>query len=135
MNIFLRVNNPVGRRALLLAACISLAACGGGGGDRAPGVEPGPAPPGSGTPPAPLPPEDPTAIDVADISADDTVTTSVESVTMASPPTITFRLEVDGRRVTGLTGSNLRLSLAQLTHFLQDENIDHNANGHPEDRK
>jgi OmcA/MtrC family decaheme c-type cytochrome len=52
---------------------------------------------------------------VADINADDTVTTSIESVTMASPPTIIFRLEVDGRRVTGLTGSNLRLSLAQLT--------------------
>jgi OmcA/MtrC family decaheme c-type cytochrome len=100
----------VGALALLLA----LTACGGGGGDRAPGVEPGPTPPGSGTPPTPLPPEDPGAIDVNDISAGDAVTTAIESVTMASPPTVTFRLEVDGRRVTGMTSSNLRLTLSQL---------------------
>jgi hypothetical protein len=101
-------------RACAFGALLTLTACGGGGGDRAAGVEPGPTPPGSGTPPAPLPPTDPGAIDVNDISPDDTVTTAIEAVSIASPPTVTFRLEVEGRRVTGMTSDNLRLTLAQL---------------------
>ena len=104
-------------RALMttVLCALILGACGGGGGDRAPGVAPGPLPPGAGTPPPdPLPPGDPTTIAVGDITPGDVVTAQFEGVTMASPPTLTFRLEVDGRRVTGLGSSNVSFSLAQL---------------------
>lgn len=106
-----------------LLAAVLLVGCGGGGGDRAAGVEPGPPPPGGSTPPpAPLPPpEDPTTIDVDAIAPGDTVDTGIESVSMASPPSVTFRLEVDGRRVTGLTTSDLRLTLAEL---VPEQNFD-----------
>ena len=94
-----------------------IAGCGGGGGgDRAPGVEPGPAPPGGSVPPAPTPtPPPPGTIDVDSIDADDEVTADVTNITVSSPPTVTFELTVNGSlSVTALTTSNVRFSLAEL---------------------
>ena len=49
------------KRCALFLLVVLIAACGGGGGgDRAPGVEPGPTPPGGPVPPEPNPtPPDP----------------------------------------------------------------------------
>jgi OmcA/MtrC family decaheme c-type cytochrome len=51
---------------------------------------------------------------VNDISGDDPIDVAIVDVAVSSPPSVTFMLEVDGRRVTGLTTGNLRGSLAEL---------------------
>ena len=101
--------------ALYLAGLLlGLAACGGGGGDATPGVLPGPPPPGTSPPPAPAIPS--TALSVSALSADSVVTSQLLSVTLASPPTVTFSLEVDGfQTVSDLGSANVRFSLARLT--------------------
>lgn len=109
--------NDLTRRCAVLLLLGLISACGGGGGgDRAPGVEPGPAPPGGPVPPEPAPtPPAPGTIDVGAITDADTVTVEVIDVTVSSPPTVTFSVTVnDQLTVTGLTTGNVRFSLAEL---------------------
>lgn len=104
-----------------LASCLislSLLACGGGGGgDRAPGVAPGPpAPGGPVTPPPPILPA--TSIDASELTDSDTVVAAITAISFNSPPTVTFTLVAnDLLRVTGLDtmqSSPLSASFAKL---------------------
>jgi OmcA/MtrC family decaheme c-type cytochrome len=101
-----------------------LAACGGGGGgDAAPGVQPGPPPPGTTPPPAPSNPS--ATVAAGAIAADDEVTSAIVSVSLASPPVITFSVLVDGYlTVTDLTTANVRFSLAQLIPAMEPGGLD-----------
>jgi OmcA/MtrC family decaheme c-type cytochrome len=95
--------------AALLAAC-----GGGGGGDSAPGVDPGPPPPGGQvTPPPPVLPKDTVSADA--IVGSDLVEAEISSVAFDSPLSVTFNVVVNGsQRVTDLSGSNARFTLAKL---------------------
>jgi len=102
-----------------------LAACGGsGGGDSASGVEPGPPPPGGQVPPEPpVQPED--SIAAGEITAQDTVVTAITGVSFNSPLSVTFSVVVNGsQRVTGLSSSYARFTLAKLVPTGFDDNED-----------
>jgi OmcA/MtrC family decaheme c-type cytochrome len=92
-----------------------LVACGGGGGgDRASGVEPGPEPPGQPVPPPPpVQPSD--TISAGDIGENDVVETGISGVAFNSPLSVTFTVLVNGsQRVTDLDDGNARFTLARL---------------------
>ena len=87
-----------------LAGCLislALIGCGGGGGgDRAPGVEPGPTPPGGPvTPPPPILPSD--SIDAALLTSSDNVQATVTGISFASPE---LRLGLRHRKWAGSCG-------------------------------
>lgn len=91
--------------------CLALAACGGGGGDRAPGVGQGPNPPNGPVVPPPIA----EGVDAADLTAADVVAATIVEVSMNSAPTVRFTLVASGgRTVTGVAGSALRAGLARL---------------------
>ena len=91
--------------------CLALAACGGGGGDRAEGVNPGPNPPNG--PIQPPPASD--AVDAEQLTSADTVQATVTGVSMGSAPTVRFTLVANGGpRVSGVTASAIRAGLARL---------------------
>ena len=91
--------------------CLALAACGGGGGDRAEGVNPGPNPPNG--PIQPPPASD--AVDADQLTSADTVQATVTGVSMGSAPTVRFTLVANGGpRVSGVTASAIRAGLARL---------------------
>lgn len=101
-----------------LALAVLLSACTDGGGDRASGVEPGPDEPGGPVEPPPpiLPPDPPTGdIDAGELGPDDSLTASIDGLSFNSPPTVTFSVTANGNQaVSGITSSNIRLSLAKL---------------------
>lgn len=103
-------------RATLLAVTILLVACGGGGGgDRAPGVEPGPTPPGG--PVAPPAPDVPTSSPAAYGEAEDLFPV-ITGFTIPDDgrPMVEFQLS-DHRNVaiTDLTANDVRFIIAKLT--------------------
>ena len=105
-----------GLTALLLAVLLS--ACSDGGGDRAAGVEPGPVDPNQPvTPPPPiLPPQPPgSSIDAALLTSSDSLTASIDGLSLNSPLSLVFTVVANGEQsVSGLTSSNVRFSLAKL---------------------
>lgn len=104
--------------ALLLAGC-----GGGGGGDRAEGVEPGPPPPNTTPPPNPSVPSN--SVSVADITEDSVLAATVVGVTIASPPTITFSLLVDGfRTISDLSTDDFRVTFAALQPGTEPEGLE-----------
>ncbi len=101
--------------ALLLVGC-----GGGGGGDRAAGVGEGPPPPNQTPPPLPSPPS--SSVSTGDLDEDSDVTSEITGVTLASPPTITFTLIVDGfLTIDDLTTGDLRVSFAALENGAEPE--------------
>ncbi len=94
--------------------CLALAACGGGGGDRAEGVNPGPNPP-NGPIQGIQPPPTSDSVDADQLTSADTVQATVTGVTMGSAPTVRFTLVANGgRRVSGVADSAIRAGLARL---------------------
>ncbi len=107
-----------------LLALLALAGCGGGGGgDRASGVSEGPPPPNTTPPPNPSAPS--TSVSVDEISADSDVESEIVSVAVASPPTITFTLLVDGfRTVEDLDTGDVRFTYSALEPGVEPEGLD-----------
>jgi len=117
--------SPAESGALLAAFAVMLAlsGCGGGGGgDRADGVVEGPPPPNTTPPPNPSVPSNSVSVD--DIGEDTDVSAAVTGVTIASPPTVTFSLLVDGfRTVSDLTTDDFRATFAALQPGTEPESL------------
>ena len=102
----------------VLAGCLislALAACSdGGGGDRAPGVEPGPNPPnGPVEPPPPILPSG--SIDAGELTDVDQVVATIIGVSIASPQSPSFFLGANGvQQVPDLDNTTLSTSLSGL---------------------
>lgn len=91
-----------------------LVACGGGGGgDSAPGVEPGPPTPGQPIPPQPIPPA-PSQTPYAEATELKAFITSV-TIPDDGQPVVKFQLS-DGRNnaITDLAPNNVRFTVAKL---------------------
>lgn len=91
-----------------------LVACGGGGGgDSAPGVEPGPPPPGQPIPPTPIPPA-PSQTPYAEATVLNAFITSV-TIPDDGQPVVKFQLS-DGNNtaITDLAPNNVRFTIAKL---------------------
>jgi OmcA/MtrC family decaheme c-type cytochrome len=106
-------------RIWLLAIFISfLAACGGGGGDSAPGVQPGPPPPGQPIPPDPIPPSPP----VNPYAQAQVLNAHITDVTLndAKQPVVSFQLS-DGNNIaiTDLAAGDVRFVVAKLQRSAQ----------------
>ncbi len=97
----------------LSAMLLALMACGGGGGDRASGIQSGPTEPGQPvTPPSPVLPAD--SVAVTDLDSSATLSADISDISFNSPLTVRFAVSVNGQSVSGLTSSNVRFSLARL---------------------
>jgi OmcA/MtrC family decaheme c-type cytochrome len=99
-------------RVCLLAALVGLAACGGGGGDSAPGVNPGPPPPNQPVPPEPIPPTPLSPYAEAQVLNAFITSATINADNQAF---IEFQLS-DGNNVaiTDLTPSDVRFVIAKL---------------------
>jgi len=112
-----------GPRVVALAVVLTLSACGGGGGgDRADGVVEGPPPPNTTPPPNPSVPSN--SVSVGDITEDTPVSAAVTGVTIASPPTVSFSLLVDGfRTVNDLSTDDFRVTFTALEPGTEPEGL------------
>jgi OmcA/MtrC family decaheme c-type cytochrome len=99
-------------RVCLLAALLSLVACGGGGGNSAPGVNPGPPPPNQPVPPEPIPPTPLSPYAQAQVLNAYITSATINSDSQAF---IEFQLS-DGSNVaiTDLSQSDVRFVIAKL---------------------
>lgn len=102
---------------VLTSALTLLVACGGGGGDRAPGVEPGPdAPGGPVTPPAPDIPS--SELSKTLLTVDDQVVVAFTAIDITSDPVLTFTVRArNNQMVTGVVASEIRYSMSQVANF------------------
>jgi len=90
-----------------------LVACGGGGGDSAPGVDPGPAPPNQPVPPDPIPPT-PAASPYAEAEVLNAFITSA-TIDADGQPVIEFQLsDQHNIGITDLTAADVRFVIAKL---------------------
>jgi OmcA/MtrC family decaheme c-type cytochrome len=100
-------------RNWILAGLVGLVlgCSGGGGGDSAPGVEPGPPPPGQPVPPPPVQPG-PTAYEEAEV-----LNATITSVTLdeANRPIVDWQLsDGNGVAIIDLTAEDVRFTIAKL---------------------
>lgn len=101
-------------RAGMLAALVGLlVACGGGGGNSAPGVEPGPAPPNQPVPPVPIPPT-PSPNPYAQAQALNAFITAA-TLNESNQPVIDFQLsDGDNVAITDLAEADVRFVISKL---------------------
>lgn len=114
-------------KTALATGCLSLAllACGGGGGgDRAPGVEPGPTPPGGPVePPPPILPSD--TVDASELTSADRVEANITGISLNSPPTVTFTLVANGlQKVGGVQSDDLSATFVKLVPGIEAGTLD-----------
>ncbi|MDX1694733.1 MAG: OmcA/MtrC family decaheme c-type cytochrome [Ketobacteraceae bacterium] len=87
-----------------------LTGCGGGGGDSAQGVLPGPTAPGGDVDPINVQPADP-----ATFADADQIQAQITGITIASPPQVSFTIaDQSGKAITDLTAGNVSFSIAKL---------------------